>query len=299
MSKRESISRYNLIIKKLRRNPASFSEIEDYLSRESEIQAYNFTTTIRTFQRDLNDIRSLFNIDIKYNSSRKVYEINEDDEPDVNMRILEAFDTFNALNVSDRLSKYIHFEKRRPQGTENLYDLLHAIKNHLQIKFTYQKYWEDEPEKRTIKPLALKEFKNRWYVMGNDLDHPELKSFAIDRLSGLQITKKTFKYPKDFDIDQSYKYCFGIIRPTDQKEQNILLSLDPIQGKYIKSLPLHESQEIILENDEELQVRLTLCITFDFIMELLSYGGYVEVLGPKSLVKDVKRAHKEALNQYK
>lgn len=144
MSKRESIARYNLIIKKLRKRPATFAEIEEYLALESEIQSYNFNISKRTFQRDRDDIRSLYNIDILFDFSKKVYYIDFDEQPEANERILEAFDTFNALNLTDRLSKHIHFEKRKPQGTEHLYGVLHAIKNQIQIKFVYQKYWEDE-----------------------------------------------------------------------------------------------------------------------------------------------------------
>ncbi|MCK4661528.1 MAG: hypothetical protein KAT68_01575 [Bacteroidales bacterium] len=98
MSKRETISRYNLIIKKLRKYPASFAEISDYLALESELQEYNFNVSKRTFQRDLEDIRSVYNINIQYDYSRKVYYIDFDQQPEVNERILEAFDTFNALN---------------------------------------------------------------------------------------------------------------------------------------------------------------------------------------------------------
>ena len=111
MSKRESIYRYNLIIKKLRNQPATFNEIDDYLTLESELQSYKFNVSKRTFLRDLEDIRSIYNIDIQYDFSRKVYSINKDQQLEVNERILEAFDTFNALNISDRLSDYIHFEK--------------------------------------------------------------------------------------------------------------------------------------------------------------------------------------------
>ena len=142
MSKLEFLSRYNLIIKKLRNRPAGFKSIHDYLERESEIQEYNFRVSKRTFQRDLNEIRSVLNIDIKYDSSKKVYFIDDAGQPEVNNRMLEAFDTFQALNVSDGLSRYIHFENRKPQGTENLYGLLHAIKNKLQIKFSYKKFWK-------------------------------------------------------------------------------------------------------------------------------------------------------------
>jgi predicted DNA-binding transcriptional regulator YafY len=298
MSKRESIARYNLIIKKLRKHPASFAEIADYLALESELQEYNFNVSKRTFQRDLEDIRSLYNIDIQFDFSRKVYFLDFDEQSDVNERILEAFDTFNALNLSDRLSNNIHFEKRRPQGTENLYGLLHAIKNQLQIKFTYQKFWEDELTKRNVEPYALKEFRNRWYVLANDLKDNKVKSFALDRLSDLDITKKRFQFPDDFNVNRHYKYCFGIISPNGHKPEEIELSFDPFQGKYIKTLPLHESQQILIDNEEELRIKLTLFITHDFFMELLSYGENLRVIKPECLINDLKSTFKNVLKLY-
>ena len=298
MSKRESIARYNLIIKKLRKQPADFEQISTYLSLESELQEYNFNVSKRTFQRDLDDIRSLYNIDIVYDFSRKVYFIDLEEQPEVNERILEAFDTFNALNITDRLSNYIHFEKRRPQGTENLYGLLHAIKNKVQISFSYKKFWEDEMSQRTAEPYALKEFKNRWYVLANDLKDNKVKSFALDRLTELEITRKKFQLPIDFDVNEHYKYCFGIISPNEHQPQEVILSFDPFQGKYIKTLPLHESQVILKDNEEELLIKLTLFLTHDFLMEILSYGDNVKVIQPESLIEDLKTSYENALKLY-
>lgn len=298
MSKRESISRYILIIKKLRRNPATFQEISDYLTLESELQGYNFNISKRTFKRDLDDIGMLYNIDIAYDFSRKVYYIDFDERPELNERILEAFDTFNALNISDRLSDYIHFEKRRPQGTENLYGLLHAIKNKVQISFDYQKFWEDTTTSRIVEPYALKEFRNRWYIIAHDLKDKRVKSFALDRLSALEITNRKFQYPNNFDVTEHFRYCFGIISPNGHEPQEVILSFNPFQGKYIKTLPLHESQTILKDNDEELRVKLTLFVTHDFFMEILSYGDNVKVIQPDSLIADLKKASKNVLKLY-
>ena len=298
MSKRESIARYNLIIKKLRKQPADFEQISTYLSLESELQEYNFNVSKRTFQRDLDDIRSLYNIDIVYDFSRKVYFIDLEEQPELNERILEAFDTFSALNITDRLSNYIHFEKRRPQGTENLYGLLHAIKNKVQISFSYKKFWEDEISQRTAEPYALKEFKNRWYVLANDLKDNKVKSFALDRLTELEITRKKFQLPIDFDVNEHYKYCFGIISPNEHQPQEVILSFDPFQGKYIKTLPLHESQVILKDHEEELLIKLTLFLTHDFLMEILSYGDNVKVIQPESLIEDLKTSYENALKLY-
>ena len=173
--------------------------------------------------------------------------INEAEFSELSRRRLEAFDTFNALKIGDSTSSLIHFEKRRPQGTENLFGLLHAIKNNLQINFTYQKFWEDQTTERSVHPLALKEFKNRWYLLSKDLKGGAVKTFALDRLTNLDITRIKFKPSPDFDIEGQFRYCFGIISPTDDEPQEIILSFTPFQGKYIKTLPLHHTQQILVD----------------------------------------------------
>lgn len=298
MSKRESIARYNLIIKKLRKYPANFDDIFNYLEKESEIQSYNFTISKRTFQRDLDDIRSLFNIDILFDFSKKVYYIDNAGESVTSERMLEAFDTFNALHVADGLTQYIHFENRRPKGTENLYGLLHAIKNRLQIKFTYYIFWSEEISERTVSPYILKEFKNRWYVMAKDQKDGNIKSFALDRLTELEILKKKVEQKEAINWEEKFRYSFGIIDTVDEEPQEIILSFDAYQGKYIKSLPIHETQKIIKDNESELQIKLKLYVTHDLIMEILSYGDGVKVLKPKTLVKAIQEQHKNAYKSY-
>jgi predicted DNA-binding transcriptional regulator YafY len=298
MSKRESISRYALIIQRLRKRAASFTEIVDYLQRESDFQGYKFTVSKRTFDRDREDIASLYNIEIQYDFSNRQYFIASELEPEANERILEAFDTFNALNMSDRLSSYIHFEKRRPQGTEHLYGLLHAIKNKLQVNFTYIKFWEDNITHRLVEPYALKEFKNRWYVLSKDTKDQKIKSFSLDRISNLEITKTYFRFPSNFDINNYYQYYFGIIGSESCKPEEVVLSFLPVQGKYVKSLPLHESQQVLIDNDVELRIKLTVYPTYDFLQEILSYGDNVKVLSPKSLEEKVKIICQHILSLY-
>ncbi len=213
-------------------------------------------------------------------------------------RMIEAFDLFNSLNLAQDLSPFVHLEKRRPQGTENLYGLLHAIKNKFEVRFDYEKYWDEEITKRNTEPYAMKEFKNLWYMMARDSKDGSVKSFALDRLTNLEITNRRFEYPKDYNIEGNYRYCFGIINPKKKEPQNILLSFDPFQGKYIKSLPLHETQEIVLDNKEELQIKLKFYVTEDLIMELISFGDTIKVLKPKSLAIQIKKAHEKAFKQY-
>jgi predicted DNA-binding transcriptional regulator YafY len=306
MSKRGYISRYLLILKKLKAKPYStYEELQGYIDNQFDyLQMQDDTLNIgfskRTLQRDLREIRNTFGIDIEYSTKNKGYFISQSEMENMNFqRMIEAFDMFNSLNLAQDLTPFIHLEKRRPQGTENLYGILHAIKNKFQIKFSYQKFWEDEISQRIVEPSALKEFKNRWYIIAMDNKDGNIKSFALDRLTNLEITNRTFESSKTYNIEEIYRYCFGIISPTDEEPQEIILSFDPIQGKYIKTLPLHDTQQVLIDNEDELQIKLKLCVTHDLIMELLSFGDNMKVLKPKSLVKEIKEAHQKSANQYK
>lgn len=298
MSKRESITRYSLIIKKLRKHPATFDEIADYLEMQSELEEYNFNISKRTFQRDLNDIREVYRIDIQYDRSQQYYYINDDEHPEINERILEAFDTFNALNMSDRLSNDIHFEKRKPVGTEHLLGALYAIRNRFRISFQYSSFWEEANSHRDVEPLAVKEFKNRWYVVGKDLKDNKIKTFGLDRLTDFEVSRQKFDFPDGFNVNNLYRHCFGIISPNAPKPQKIELWFNAVQGKYIKSLPLHESQHIISDKEDGLVIGLTLYLTYDLLMELLSYGGNVKVLKPQLLIAQIRKAHEEGYAMY-
>lgn len=299
MSKREAINRYSLIIQRVRKAPATFQDITDYLAKESEIQGYDFNISKRTFKRDLEDIFSLYRIDIQYDFSSKVYYISTQEDPDLNNRMLEAFDTFNALNQTEGISKFIHFEKRRPHGTEHFHGILYAIQNQKMIKYTYHKYWNDEFSVRLIAPYGLKEFKGRWYVIGKDEKDQEVKTFGLDRITHLEITAKKFTYPHNFDLNELYANCFGIINPKGLKPEKIILSFDAEQGKYIKSFPLHSSQQILKDDKDELQTSIDVLPSFDLEMEILSYGEKVKVLQPDSLRNCIKGRQKKALDNLK
>jgi len=96
----------------------------------------------RPFQRDIKEIRNSLGIDIEYSKVNKGYFISHIEAENMNFqRMMEAFDMFNSLNLAEDLTPFIHLEKRRPQGTENLYDLLHAIKNTLQINLLIRNFW--------------------------------------------------------------------------------------------------------------------------------------------------------------
>jgi predicted DNA-binding transcriptional regulator YafY len=301
MSKKQFIKRHHLVINKLRCNPCSFKELQKHLENHSIDADENYMISKRTFERDVNEIRDIYKIDIEYNRSMNCYEIVHDADEVKNDRLMESFQIFNALSVSESISNQIILENRQPLGTENMHGLLHAIKNHFEVHFTHEKYWDEDHEKtrRRVQPLALKEAKNRWYLIARDANDNRVKPFGLDRITDVDITRKKFNYPTGYNPEEVYNHSFGIITEENNPPQKIILSYSYDQGKYIKSLPLHHSQKELINDEKEYRIELFLQPTYDFLMELLSVGKEVKVIEPLSLQKEIIKMLEGTLERYK
>lgn len=300
MSKKQFIKRHHLIINKLRSNPCSFKDLQDHLEKHSLDESENYMISKRTFERDVEEIWGIYKISIKYQRSQNVYQIIEDADEVKTDRLIESFQIFNALSISDSVLNQIIIEKRKPLGVEHMHSLLHAIKNKFEIQFTHEKFWKANNEKkiRIVYPLALKEARNRWYLIAQDSKDGIVKTFGLDRISNLNMTSKIFIYPNDFNPEEKFQYSFGIISD-GTKPEKIKLCLSHGQADYIKSLPLHSSQKIMSENETECVIELFMSSTYDFIMELLSMGQEVQVLEPESLKNKMIEILEATLKRYK
>ncbi len=299
MSKKHFIKRHLLILERLRKNPCDFKELQEYVRKQFMYEDEDYELLIRTFERDQKEILSIYGVEIKYIRKEKVYKIIQEADEGKTNRLMESYQMYNALSMSDTVVNHLIVEKRKPLGTENMYGLLHAIQNQVEVSLVYEKFWDFDHEKfqRVLRPLMLKEARQRWYLIAEDPKDGAIKSFGLDRISDLEISSRRFEYPKSFNAEEKFKHAFGIISGEEAPEK-IRLWLTREQGNYIKSLPLHDSQKLISETDTEVVLELFICPTHDFVMELLSMGANVKVLEPKSLQKKVKARLLEAVGMY-
>jgi len=295
MSKREYISRYLLIINFLKKRQATWEQIAFHLETQSEIEGYNYLISQRTFQRDISEIRSIYQIDIQNNKSTGLYFIADEEEVSNNMHLLDSFNLFNALNLTNNYSNYIQFENRISKGTEHIYGLLHAIKNKFTIDLEYKKFYSTTSELIKVNPYLIKQFKGRWYLLCLKQEINEVRTYALDRIIAFEIKKKHFSIPAGFNIKEYFKSCFGIITPDWLKPEKISFSFNLTQAQYIKTYPLHESQKEIKTLKDRIYFEITVYITHDLIMELLSYGDDIHISSPKGLIKTLLNIHKSVL----
>lgn len=276
---------------------SSYSYLEVLEKLESTMNGHDeggFSYSEKTFQRDRKLISEVLKIDIVYNSSLQKYQIDAE-SGDLSFFIGDAVLLMNAYKQNLKNKDLVLMDYNKAKGLEHLYGLLHAIHNRKIITCQYTKYWDTISEEKSLEPYALKEFQNRWYLLAKDKKRTGiLKTYGLDRISNLEIGNSSFKRG-EMDLEGAFKNSFGIISTLGKEPEEIVLSFDAEQGKYIKSEPLHRSQKILMDHEKELQIQLTLVPTYDFYQELMKHAGRLKIIAPKSVKNEYIDWLKKAL----
>lgn len=127
----------------------------------------------------------------------------------------------------------------------------------------------------------------------------DTKTFGMDRIEQLTITDQRFEKSKDFYMVDKFKYRYGIYSSPEYPIEDIVISCDTEDGKYLKSRPIHSSQRIIKKTVNEIVIGFKLRITPDFIMEIISQSWSVKVLQPQSLREQICDIYRKALERNK
>ena len=81
-----------------------------------------------------------------------------------------------------------------------------AISKQRTVKFRYWSIYRDEEEERTLNPFALLPENGSWYVIGNDLDRSDIRTFRVSRIrSDIRFAtrrERDFRLPPEFDVEQ-------------------------------------------------------------------------------------------------
>jgi predicted DNA-binding transcriptional regulator YafY len=299
MSRHGTIKRYLLIVEKITSTKSpSFKILRDHLSD------HGFEISERTLQRNIEQIRYEFGIEIKYDRTQNGYYVDKEESInyDAFMKFLEIVSTADLLTESLKDGKdvmsYISFETDgNLKGIENLKSLLFAIKNHRIIFFTHENFETGKRKSYRMKPYLLKEYQNRWYIVGL-IEGDKFRTFGIDRIESIELLSDIFKPDPKLNPAKLFENIIGLTYSNDEPEE-VILSFTPLQGRYIQALPLHRSQQIIKETKEEVLVKLTVIPNFELKQKILMMGGSVKTIKPEWLANEIKTDLANALKQYK
>ena len=211
----------------------------------------------------------------------------------------------NTISVSNVLIDNQHMKDRIlleeiPSGQEYLSSIIEAMKKGLLINMTYQSYWRDESNTFTVEPYCVKLFKQRWYVAARSPYYNEVMIYSLDRILHLEVlADEQFKMPDSFNPTDFFNEYYGVIIDSDFDVEKVKLKVSASQANYLRSLPLHHSQQEIQTTDEYSIFELRIRPTFDFYQEILHNGEDMEVLEPLWLRKEIARKIEKMWDKYK
>ena len=256
----------------------------------------------RTFHTWRNEVEDLFGIEIQCDKTDgDRYFIEDRDKLKNNSLqswLLNTMSVNNMLLENKTLSDRILLENI-PSGQDYLSIVTDAMKKSKVLEITYKGYWSEHEHTFPVAPYCVKLFRQRWYLVGNSVYEDKIRIYSLDRVLNASLTEESFKYPKDFSPEVYFQDCFGVIRDDETEVETVKLKVNADQSNYLRSLPLHPSQEEIETSDDYSIFTLRVRPTFDFYQELLKNGETLEVLEPTWLRKDFKDIVKRMAALYK
>lgn len=303
MTRYSQIKRWEILISLLRRKP--FLSKKDLIAILEE--DYGIAISVRTFERDLSDLGSEMGIFITYCHQQKGYHITRENEDQVISflqfagRIFlgdlfrDALKDFKDLTDQVKPEDYSFYE-----GVNHLQPILLALRNRLKISFIHENFQRNTRTPYQITPFQLREYDRRWYVVGIPDGEDHIKTFGLSRISGLKTLGLASLQPEDFSEQlKKFDRVIGLNYDAHDKAEIIRLAVSPRQYKYLKTLPLHKSQEKESKlPDGRIEVSLFVIPNYELKMQLLKLGDQIEVLEPEFLRKKIKETLTSTLTQY-
>ena len=183
------------------------------------------------------------------------------------------------------------------KGRDFLSPLLNAIINERVLLVKYQDFKSSEPYELIFHPYYLKQYNNRWFVFGLNLENQNPTwNLALDRIEALYETDKEYK-PTEIDWEDYFYDIVGVTLPQGVEKREIVLMFSPEVAPYVITKPIHPSQWHKNE-PSGLTVKIKVIPNFELEKQILSFGEQVQVISPEDLKDRIAERLRNASLQY-
>ena len=292
MSFHGKLKRFLLILERVERRP-TFAELHEYL------EEHGFSMGPRTVQRDIEQIRVELGLEIQYDRNSNTYQLPPaQDGRDTVLPLLERAVLGELLggrggSIRDAAPHVIMERNGSLKGLHHWGGLLRAIQERREVELVYRRFQTDTDKAFRLRPVLLKEYRERWYVLGPAEGYDVPVSLGLDRIRSLRITTDRFPAGDRDAVEEYYASVIGV-DATPGKAERVVLQFTPLQGKYVKALPMHHSQRVLKDDAKGCVVELYVMPNFELHQEILGLGSAVRVLEPKSLALAIGKEHRKA-----
>src|SRR5690606_21302011 len=193
----------------------------------------------------------------------------------------------------------IDFEKNENlKGLEHIETLYQAIIKKCTVKICYQSFKARQANTFHFHPYYLKEYRNRWFVIGTKKKDAPVLTLALDRIISIEGCDIKYIPKKDFNLVDYLKDVIGVTVNINSPTERILLTADHETAPYIITKPLHHSQEVVETTSSGTTFALNVQLNFELERELLGFGDHIRVIAPERLKRRIKEILTHALDLY-
>lgn len=254
----------------------------------------------RTWDNHRREIETIFDVNIECRKSDNTYYIADDEgymASEMTHMICNHFAVKNMLVEAEHLKSRVMYENI-PSGYKHLTTVIQAMREGKALSIVYQSFARDEKTEFVLHPYCLKVFRQRWYVVGWHEPSDDVRIYGLDRVDSMTINTKKFTMPANFDPQEYFEDSFGVFRNDGVMVETVRLRANDEERAYLRSLPLHHSQQEVEIGEDYSVFEWRLRPSFDFKQAILAMGANVEVLEPQWLREDLRQKLTEMLNLY-
>ncbi|MCE3228899.1 MAG: hypothetical protein K0S32_3450 [Bacteroidetes bacterium] len=230
------------------------------------------------------------------------------------VEVLKQFKGFNyfqeltgmVTRLEDKLYKqqhkgksYIEFETNALlKGLEFIDPIHKAIAAKKTLEITYRSFKAIQSNIITFYPYLLKEYRNRWFVLGVSRKAKTLMNLALDRVESIKELPAEKYHKADFDVNSYYNDAIGVSKMPSQKPQLVVLKISREHAPYVITKPIHHSQKILKEESNGTIFSIEVIWNFELEREVLGFGEELQVLSPKRLSNRILTRLKNTISNY-
>ena len=307
------------------------NEIKDKLSE------LGYEATLRTIQRDLQELSRLFPIvsdersqpfGWSWKKDAKGYESPAMDPiqaltfslaaqyleplmPKANFKRIEAFfSRAESVLIGNEKSKLHKWRKRVKVIPENIrfkepkvsleirQKIYHAVYEGIQIKALYKKRGSKTSDKRHIHPLGIVIKGSMHYLICMmDEDQIEPRYLPLQRFEKVELLDDKVREPKSFNLDH-FIHKNNLGYAFSDQLYTFEAIFDKTMAFHLLETPLNSSQVAKEIGDNELLIQARVPDTLQFEQWLMGFGSKVEILKPIKLRNKFKLLAKELTKKY-
>ena len=216
---------------------------------------------------------------------------------------LANFEWLDRLKIGlglKKRSRIISFSNNPYLQNSNLLGVLFDnISNQVVVRLEYHTFTYKKTRTIIFHPYFLKQYNDRWYLIGAANDDAKILNFALDRIDVVTALPEMKYKPCNGDLANRFEDIIGVTLYEDKDIEHILFWVSNQSKDYMETKPIHGSQcRYKGKKDEEFRSRYPSlyegaffsidCIpNYELIRELSSFGKDLLVIEPKSVQDDV------------